>query len=50
MRMSLTALAIWGSTAAAVIAGMYYTGSAWCLWAMFIPALVKISARGSKDE
>ncbi|MEY8366278.1 hypothetical protein AALA22_11625 [Anaerovoracaceae bacterium 41-7] len=35
--------AAWISTAAAVIVGMMETGSAWCLWALLIPALIKIN-------
>ena len=34
--------AAWISTAAAAIVGMMETGSAWCLWALLIPALIKI--------
>lgn len=32
----------WFSTAIAVSVGMYYTKSAWCLWALLIPALLKV--------
>ena len=32
--------AAWISTAAAVVAGVHVTGSAWCLWAMALPLLV----------
>lgn len=32
-------IAMWISTAAAVIAGAYFTKSAWCLWTMIIPIL-----------
>lgn len=32
--------AAWVGTSAAVIAGIYLTGSANCLWALLIPALV----------
>lgn len=28
----------WIATSVAVIAGIYLTGSAWCLWAFFIPS------------
>lgn len=34
--------AAWISTAAAVIAGMYLTGSAWCLWALLFPVMIKM--------
>lgn len=30
----------WVGTSAAVIAGIYLTGSANCLWALLIPAMV----------
>lgn len=32
--------AAWIGTSAAVIAGIYLTGSANCLWALLIPAMV----------
>ena len=32
--------AAWVGTSAAVIAGIYLTGSANCLWALLIPAMV----------
>lgn len=32
----------WIGTSAAVIAGMYFTGSANCLWALLIPAMVSV--------
>ena len=34
--------AAWISTAAAVVAGVHVTGSAWRLWAMALPLLVTI--------
>lgn len=40
--MWLTYASAWIATAAAVIAGIYLTGSAWCLWALFIPAMIGI--------
>lgn len=33
----------WISTATGVIAGIYLTGSVWCLWAFFIPALMMVN-------
>ena len=41
--------AAWISTAAAVIAGMYLTGSAWCLWALLIPLMIKMEHRETGD-
>lgn len=41
--------AAWISTAAAVIAGMYFTESAWCLWALILPAVIKIE-RGKEND
>lgn len=38
----------WISTAASVIAGIYLTGSAWCLWALFIP--LGISMQRKTDD
>lgn len=46
--MHLAYAAAWISTAAAVIFGMKYTGSAWCLWALCLPAMIKIEI--SSDE
>lgn len=41
--------AAWISTAAAVIAGMYLTGSVWCLCALLIPLMIKIERRETGD-
>lgn len=38
------------STSVAVIAGMYFTHSAWCLWAFILPACIKITHRNKDDE
>ena len=38
----------WIATVAAVIVGIYLTGSAWCLWALFIP--LGISMQRSADN
>jgi hypothetical protein len=40
--------AAWISTAAAVMVAIKYTGSAWCLVALVLPAMQKISI--SNDE
>jgi hypothetical protein len=32
----------WAATGAAVTAGVYITGSGYCLWALLIPAMVEI--------
>ena len=34
--------AAWIGTSAAVMAGMYFTGTANCLWELLIPALVSV--------
>ena len=39
----------WLSTAIAVSCGIYYTHSAWCLWALFIPACIKVT-KDREDE
>lgn len=31
----------WIITTVAVIIAMKWTGSAWCLWALFIPAMIE---------
>ena len=40
----------WISTSAAVIAGVYLTGSAWCLWALFIPAMIRVTHKDGSDN
>lgn len=40
----------WIATAAAVIAGIYLTGSAWCLWALFIPAMIRVTHKDDKNN
>lgn len=42
--------AAWISTAVAVIAGMYFTHSAWCLLALILPACIKITYKSKDDE
>lgn len=36
--------------AAAVIAGMYFTHSPWCLWALVFPACIKLTHHFKDDE
>lgn len=41
----------WLATAAAVIAGIYFTESAWCLWALLIPLGISVSTKkDTQDE
>lgn len=40
----------WIATSAAIIAGIYLTGSAWCLWAFFIPAMIKVTHEDNKND
>ena len=43
----------WLSTAIATSVGIYYTYSAWCLWAFILPACINISSskeEGSKND
>lgn len=40
----------WISTSVAVIAGMYFTHSAWCLWAFILPACVELTKKNKDDE
>lgn len=40
----------WISTAAAVSVGIYYTNSAWCLWAMLIPSMLSFSRKPVKTK
>ena len=42
--------AAWISTAAAVIAGFYFTGSAWCLWALLLPAMIGVKNSQKNGE
>lgn len=41
---------VWLSTALAAIAGMYFTHSAWCLWALILPACISIKKSGKDDK
>ena len=38
----------WVSTAIVTSVGIYFTSSAWCLWAMILPAF--ISLKSKKDD
>ena len=40
----------WISTSAAVIAGMYFTKSAWCLWAFALPACIELTCKPKDEE
>ncbi|BDZ81400.1 hypothetical protein Lac3_26090 [Claveliimonas bilis] len=40
----------WISVSAAVIAGIYMTGSAWCLLAFLFVAFIKVKRRSDDDE
>lgn len=40
----------WISTSAAVIAGMYFTKSAWCLWAFVLPACIELKHKPKGKE
>lgn len=46
----LTVASMWFATALAVIAGIFITKSANCLWAMFIPALCDVKMGDSKTR
>lgn len=39
----------WISTAAAVCCGIYFTKSAWCLWALLLPALLRVESKSKKE-
>ncbi|SCI30826.1 Uncharacterised protein [uncultured Coprococcus sp.] len=36
-----TKIFVWIITAVTVIIGMKWTGSAWCLWGLFIPTMIE---------
>ena len=40
----------WIATAIAIIFAIKYTGSAWCLWALLIPACVSIEINTSNES
>lgn len=48
--MWLTYASAWIATSAAVIAGIYLTGSAWCLWALFIPAMIRVTHKDDEND
>lgn len=41
----LSCAAAWISTAAGVIAGVYFTRSPWCLWALLLPWTIHYESR-----
>lgn len=42
--------AAWIATAVAVIYGIKYTGSAWCLWAFVLPVNIRLSLSGKYSD
>ena len=40
----------WIATAIAVIYGIKYTGSAWCLWAFILPVNISLSFSGKHSD
>lgn len=40
----------WISTSVAVVAGMYFTKSAWCLWAFVLPACIELTHKPKDKE
>lgn len=40
----------WISTSVAVITGMYFTHSAWCLWTFILPACIELTRKGDKES
>lgn len=40
----------WFSVSVAVVAGIYMTGSAWCLWAFLFVAFIRVGRRSDDDE
>ena len=48
---AFTAWAVmWVAVSAAVIAGIYLTGSVWCLWALVIPSLCSVKHSSDKEK
>lgn len=41
---------MWFATAIAVSVGIYFTHSAWCLWALLLPALCGCDVLKTDDE
>lgn len=46
----ITYAAMWISASAAVTVGMCITKSAWCLWALLIPACVKLEIHNKSND
>lgn len=40
----------WIATAIAVIFAIKYTGSAWCLWALLLPACIEVRFNSTSNE
>lgn len=40
----------WISTSVAVVAGMYFTKSAWCLWAFVLTACIELTHKNKDKE
>lgn len=50
MVIAYTAYAImWVAASAAILGAVYITHSAWCLWALLIPATVSLKYTSDKD-
>jgi hypothetical protein len=43
-------LAIWGSTAIAIVIALYYTHDMRCLWFLLIPACMRIRSNDEKSD
>ena len=41
---------MWFATAIAVSVGIYFTHSAWCLWALLLPACSNLKIENNADE
>lgn len=41
---------VWVATAAAVVAGLYYTNDPRCLWALLVPTCISFRSGGTKAE
>jgi hypothetical protein len=50
MKVWTTIAVIWVASSAAIIAGMYLTKSAWCLWAFLIPGSIRITSGKDQEE
>ena len=50
MKLVLLVASVWISTAAAVIAGLYFTHSIHCLWFMLIPVFIRFREKENKEN